>query len=184
MRVVVVGGTGNVGTSVVSRSRPTPSSGSPRRPSAAPSSTCPTTQNTGVRKGASLFGYTHLYGGVPGGQAEYVRVPQAHFGPVKVPEGPPDVRFLFLRAMAGRWGAETLDFSDHDVVETMFELTKGRMADSVIDAVGMEAAGSLADSVLATVKVQADKPVALHHRMLQRKDDGCIKVVLQPQAAN
>jgi threonine dehydrogenase-like Zn-dependent dehydrogenase len=47
-------------------------------------------------KGAALFGYTHLYGGVPGGQAEYLRVPQAHFGPVKVPEGPPDTRFLYL----------------------------------------------------------------------------------------
>jgi threonine dehydrogenase-like Zn-dependent dehydrogenase len=47
-------------------------------------------------KGASLFGYTHLYGAVPGGQAEYLRVPQAQFGPIKVPEGPPDDRFLFL----------------------------------------------------------------------------------------
>lgn len=59
-------------------------------------SQCETTQNRSVRKGASLFGYTHLYGGVPGGQAEYLRVPQAHFGPIKVPEGPPDTRFLFL----------------------------------------------------------------------------------------
>ncbi|MCA1687422.1 MAG: alcohol dehydrogenase catalytic domain-containing protein, partial [Actinobacteria bacterium] len=46
----------------------------------------------GRGKGASLFGYTHVYGAVPGGQAEYLRVPQAHFGPVKVPEGPPDER--------------------------------------------------------------------------------------------
>jgi threonine dehydrogenase-like Zn-dependent dehydrogenase len=37
-----------------------------------------------------------LYGAVPGGQAEYLRVPMAHFGPIKVPEGPPDTRFLFL----------------------------------------------------------------------------------------
>src|SRR5829696_5219843 len=46
----------------------------------------------GRGKGASLFGYTHVYGAVPGGQAEYLRVPQAHFGPIKVPEGPPDER--------------------------------------------------------------------------------------------
>ena len=59
-------------------------------------SQCDTTQNKELRKGASLFGYTPLYGGVPGGQAEYLRVPQAHFGPIKVPEGPPDTRFLFL----------------------------------------------------------------------------------------
>ena len=50
----------------------------------------------GRGRGASLFGYTHLYGAVPGGQAEYLRVPQAHFGPIKVPEGPPDERFLYL----------------------------------------------------------------------------------------
>ncbi|HZC18804.1 MAG TPA: zinc-dependent alcohol dehydrogenase [Rubrobacteraceae bacterium] len=50
----------------------------------------------GRGKGASLFGYTHIYGAVPGGQAEYLRVPQAHFGPIRVPEGPPDERFLYL----------------------------------------------------------------------------------------
>ena len=42
---------------------------------------CETTQNREQGKGASLFGYTELYGSVPGGQAEYLRVPQAHFGP-------------------------------------------------------------------------------------------------------
>ena len=47
-------------------------------------------------KGASLFGYTSLYGSVPGGQAEYLRVPQAQYGPIKVPEGVPDERFLYL----------------------------------------------------------------------------------------
>jgi threonine dehydrogenase-like Zn-dependent dehydrogenase len=57
---------------------------------------CETTQNRETGKGASLFGYTELYGSVPGGQAEYLRVPQAHFGPIKVPEGTPDERFLFL----------------------------------------------------------------------------------------
>jgi threonine dehydrogenase-like Zn-dependent dehydrogenase len=57
---------------------------------------CETTQNRDAGTGASLFGYTKLYGQVPGGQAEYLRVPQAQFGPIKVPEGPPDERFLFL----------------------------------------------------------------------------------------
>jgi threonine dehydrogenase-like Zn-dependent dehydrogenase len=57
---------------------------------------CETTQVRDAEKGAALFGYTKLYGQVPGGQAEYLRVPQAHFGPIKVPEGPPDERFLFL----------------------------------------------------------------------------------------
>jgi threonine dehydrogenase-like Zn-dependent dehydrogenase len=57
---------------------------------------CETTQNRATGKGASLFGYTELYGSVPGGQAEYLRVPQAHFGPIKVPEEGPDERYLFL----------------------------------------------------------------------------------------
>ena len=57
---------------------------------------CETTQNRDTGTGASLFGYTKLYGQVPGGQAEFLRVPQAQFGPIKVPNGPPDDRFLFL----------------------------------------------------------------------------------------
>ena len=60
-------------------------------------SQCETTQVTAQDKGAALFGYTKLYGQVPGGQAEYLRVPQAHFGPIKVPDdGTPDERWLFL----------------------------------------------------------------------------------------
>jgi threonine dehydrogenase-like Zn-dependent dehydrogenase len=59
-------------------------------------SQCETTQNRDQGMGASLFGYTKLYGQVPGGQAQYLRVPQAHYGPIKVPEGPPDERFLYL----------------------------------------------------------------------------------------
>ncbi|MEU2927909.1 zinc-dependent alcohol dehydrogenase [Streptomyces sp. NPDC007251] len=57
---------------------------------------CETTQVTGEGMGAALFGYTRLYGSVPGAQAEYLRVPQAQFGPMKVPEGPPDDRFVYL----------------------------------------------------------------------------------------
>ena len=57
---------------------------------------CETTQVTEEGMGAALFGYTKLYGGVPGAQAEYLRVPQAQFGPIKVPDGPPDDRFIYL----------------------------------------------------------------------------------------
>jgi threonine dehydrogenase-like Zn-dependent dehydrogenase len=57
---------------------------------------CETTQNHEWGLGASFLGYTKLYGQVPGGQAEYLRVPQAHFGPIKVPQGPSDERFLYL----------------------------------------------------------------------------------------
>jgi threonine dehydrogenase-like Zn-dependent dehydrogenase len=57
---------------------------------------CETTQNRDSGTGASLFGYTSLYGAVPGGQAELVRVPHAGFGPVKLPREGPDERFLYL----------------------------------------------------------------------------------------
>lgn len=49
-----------------------------------------------IPPGAALFGYSHLYGGIPGGQAEYVRVPKANTGPLKVPDGLDDERVLFL----------------------------------------------------------------------------------------
>jgi threonine dehydrogenase-like Zn-dependent dehydrogenase len=163
---------------------------------------CETTQNRDQGKGASLFGYTSLYGSVPGGQAEYLRVPQAHFGPIKVPEGTPDEQFLFLSdvlptawqsvryadvpeggtlavlglgpigqmatrigrhlgaervigvdsvdarlQMAARHGVETLDMREvGDVAEALIERTGGRGPDAVIEAVGMEAHGSLKSS--------------------------------------
>ncbi len=59
-------------------------------------SQCETTQVRAHDKGAALFGYTSLYGAVPGGQAELVRVPQAHYGPVKLPAERDDERWLYL----------------------------------------------------------------------------------------
>jgi threonine dehydrogenase-like Zn-dependent dehydrogenase len=158
---------------------------------------CETTQNTQTGKGASLFGYTSLYGSVPGGQAEYLRVPQAQFGPIKVPHDYPDDRFLYLSdvlptawqalewadvpkdgtvavlglgpiggmcarmaqhkgyrvigvdlvpdrlAAARALGIEALDVNGVDnVADALIEMTKGRGPDSVVDAVGMEAAKS------------------------------------------
>jgi threonine dehydrogenase-like Zn-dependent dehydrogenase len=49
-----------------------------------------------LRSGAALFGFSHLYGGVPGGQAEYVRVPKANVGPIKIPVALSDEQVLFL----------------------------------------------------------------------------------------
>jgi threonine dehydrogenase-like Zn-dependent dehydrogenase len=59
-------------------------------------SQCETTQVHEYGTGAAFLGYTKLYGQVPGGQAEYLRVPQAQFGPIKVPDGPADDRFVYL----------------------------------------------------------------------------------------
>jgi threonine dehydrogenase-like Zn-dependent dehydrogenase len=59
-------------------------------------SQCETTQVRERGMGAALFGYTKLYGQVPGGQAELLRVPFGNTLPIKVPEGPPDDRFVYL----------------------------------------------------------------------------------------
>lgn len=160
---------------------------------------CETTQNTKYDKGASLFGFSKMYGEVPGGQAEYVRVPHADFGPVKVPEGYADERALYLSdilptawqgvkwanvpqggslaiigagpvglmglrsaqqqgnaeqiimvdlvderlELARSWGAQTIDLREvKSVGDAIRDLTGGRGADSVLDAVGMEAHGN------------------------------------------
>jgi threonine dehydrogenase-like Zn-dependent dehydrogenase len=194
-------------------------------------SQCETTQVRAQDKGAALFGYTKLYGQVPGGQAEYLRVPQAQYGPVVVPAGGPDERYLYLSdvlptawqaveyaavppggsvvvvglgpigqmatrvarhrgaervigldlvperlEMARRHGIQVLDVSVvDDVAGAVLDLTDGRGADGVIDAVGMEAHGSpgaalaqraagvLPDSVASAIneKVGVDRLMAL-----------------------
>jgi threonine dehydrogenase-like Zn-dependent dehydrogenase len=50
----------------------------------------------GIRPPAALFGYSHLYGGVSGGQAEFVRVPKANVGPLRIPDALTDEQVLFL----------------------------------------------------------------------------------------
>ena len=163
-------------------------------------SQCETTQVHEQGTGAALFGFSKLYGEVPGGQAEYLRVPQAQFTHIKVPDGPPDERFVYLSdVLPTAWqavkyadtpkggtllvlglgpigdmsariaqhsgevgrviavdlvperlqrardrGIETLDLLEHekDLGDAVREMTGGRGADSVIDAVGMEAHGS------------------------------------------
>lgn len=159
-------------------------------------SQCETTQVREYGTGAQFLGYSRLYGSVPGGQAEYLRVPHADYGAIKVPTAGEDERYLFLsdvvptawqavdyaavpdggslavlglgpigqmsarigkhlgyrviatdavperRAMAERYGIETLDSSEDGVAEQLKELTDGRGPHSVVDAVGMEAHGS------------------------------------------
>jgi len=68
--------------------------------------------------GAGLFGYSHLFGGYAGGQAEYARVPFADVGPIKVPEGMTDEQVLFLSDIfpTGYMGAEMCDIKPGDTV--------------------------------------------------------------------
>jgi alcohol dehydrogenase-like protein len=61
---------------------------------------CETTQVREHGMGAALYGYTKLYGQGPGGQAQYLRVPYANYNRIKVPDGPPDERFVPARGRA------------------------------------------------------------------------------------
>jgi threonine dehydrogenase-like Zn-dependent dehydrogenase len=96
-------------------------------------SQCETTQNRDTGMGASLFGYTKLYGQVPGGQAEFLRVPQAQYGPIKVPEGPPDDRFVYLSdVLPTAWQAvEYADIPDGGTVLVLGLGPIGEMATRV-----------------------------------------------------
>jgi threonine dehydrogenase-like Zn-dependent dehydrogenase len=87
-------------------------------------SQCETTQVHDHHTGASLLGYTKLYGQVPGGQAEFLRVPQAQYGPIKVPEGPPDDRFVYLSdVLPTAWQA--VEYADVPPGETVLVLGLG-----------------------------------------------------------
>ena len=91
-------------------------------------SQCETTQNHEHGTGASFFGYSKLYGQVPGGQAEYLRVPFADFLPVKVPDGPADDRFLFLSdVLPTAW--QGLQYADVPDGGTLLVLGAGPIGD-------------------------------------------------------
>jgi threonine dehydrogenase-like Zn-dependent dehydrogenase len=92
---------------------------------------CETTQVREQGKGAALFGYTHLYGGVPGAQAEYLRVPMAHVGPQLVPnDGSPDEKWLFLSdVLPTAWqGVQQADVKPGDTVAVLGLGPIGQMA--------------------------------------------------------
>ncbi len=77
-------------------------------------------RNAGINgfSGAGLFGYSHLYGGYAGGQAEYVRVPFADVGSIKIPEGIPDEKVLFLSDIfpTGYMAAENCNIQPGQIV--------------------------------------------------------------------
>ena len=68
--------------------------------------------------GGGLFGYSHLFGGYAGGQAEYVRVPYADVGPIRVPPDLPDEKVLFLSDIfpTGYMAAENCGIREGDTV--------------------------------------------------------------------
>ncbi|MFK3668889.1 alcohol dehydrogenase catalytic domain-containing protein [Leifsonia aquatica] len=79
---------------------------------------CETTQNYDQGTGATLYGYTELYGSVPGGQAERLRVPLADFNALKVGTELPDERYLFLSdILPTAWqGVQYANLPEHGVL--------------------------------------------------------------------
>lgn len=185
---------------------------------------------------AGLFGYSHLFGGYAGGQAEYARVPFADVGLLKIPDGLTDEQVLFLTDifptgyMAAEnchikpgdvvavWGcgpvglfaiksaymlgaerviaidrvperlemaksqcnAEVINYEEVDAGEAVKEMTGGRGPDAVIDAVGLEAHGtgadSLYDQVKQAVRLETDRPTALRQVILACRKGGHVSV--------
>lgn len=181
---------------------------------------------------SALFGYSHMFGGYPGGQAEYVRVPFADYGPLKIPEGIPDEKVLFLSdifptgyfaAENGQiksgdtvavWGcgpvgqftiasawlqgagrviaidetperlrmaerhnkAETIDFTQTDVLDALREMTSGRGPDVCIDAVGMEAKGSFYDKVKTSLMLESGQTHALRQCIWACRKGGTVSI--------
>jgi threonine dehydrogenase-like Zn-dependent dehydrogenase len=81
------------------------------------------------------------------------------------------------RKLAAVRGAEVLDPRSGDVTEAVKDLTGGRGADSVIEAVGMDAEGSATDRVLQLTKLQPDRMVALHQSFGSVRRGGTVSVV-------
>ena len=94
---------------------------------------CETTQVRDQGMGAALYGYTKLYGQVPGAQAEYLRVPHADYNPIKVPDGPPDDRFVYLSdVLPTAWqSVEYADIPDGGTVAVLGAGPIGDMASRI-----------------------------------------------------
>jgi threonine dehydrogenase-like Zn-dependent dehydrogenase len=183
-----------------------------------------------------IFGYSHMLGGYPGGQAEYARVPFADVGPLRVPAGLEDEKVLFLsdifptgymaaeqcniqpgdvvavwgcgpvgqfaiasaymlgaarviaidrfeyrmRIARERAGAETIDYEQTNVYETIREMTGGRGADACIDAVGMEAHAANAwhvyDKAKTMLMMETERAVAVREAIMCCRNGGTVSI--------
>lgn len=187
-----------------------------------------------------IYGYSHLTGGYAGGQSEYVRVPFADVGTLKIPEGLDDEKVLFLSDIfptgymgaemcdikpgdtVAVWGcgpvgqfamasayllgaervigidrfperlkmaregakADTINYEEANVYETLMELTGGRGPDACIDAVGLEAHGAGAhgfeyvyDRAKQALMLETDRPIALREAIMACRNGGTVSVI-------
>lgn len=184
---------------------------------------------------AGIYGYSHLTGGFAGGQAEYVRVPFADVGTIKIENGFSDEQVLFLSdifptgymaaeqcdiqsgdtvaiwgcgpvgqfairsafllgaerviaidrfparlQMARNGGADTIDYEEADVYDTLMQLTGGRGPDSCMDAVGLEAhmPGLLYyyDRIKQAMMSESDRPIALRQAVMACRNGGTVSI--------
>jgi threonine dehydrogenase-like Zn-dependent dehydrogenase len=184
---------------------------------------------------AGLFGYSHLFGGYAGGQAQYVRVPFADTDSIKIPDGLSDEQVLFLGdifptgymaaencnihpgdvvavwgcgpvgqfairsalmlgaerviavdrfperlRMAREGGAETINYMETHVLETIKQMTGGRGPDACIDAVGMESHGTTPDwyydRIMQAVRMETDRPHTLREVIQACRKGGAVSV--------
>lgn len=188
--------------------------------------------NKNQKSGAAMFGYSHMYGGIPGGQAEYARVPNANVGPLKITSKLADEKVLFLSDIlptayqailnaevkegdtiaifgAGPVGLLTaacakmlnlskifmidhheyrlefaqktynvipINFDKQDPAEFINEYTHNRGVDAVVDAVGFEAKGSVADSVMTALKIESSSGAALKQCIATVRRGGVVSV--------
>jgi threonine dehydrogenase-like Zn-dependent dehydrogenase len=185
---------------------------------------------------AGIYGYSHLLGGYAGGQAEYVRVPFADVGTIKIPDGLSDEKVLFLSDIfptgymgaemcnikpgdtIAVWGcgpvgqfairsafllgaerviaidrfadrlrmardgrAETINYEEADVFDTLIDMTGGRGPDACIDAVGMEAHGpgilGAYDRVKQAMMLETDRAYALRQAIMACRNGGTVSVI-------
>jgi threonine dehydrogenase-like Zn-dependent dehydrogenase len=187
---------------------------------------------------AGIFGYSHMLGGFPGGQAEYARVPFADVGPIKIEDGLTDEQVLFLsdvlptgymgaemcdikpgdvvaiwgagsvgqfaaasayllgadrvisidrfpyrlRRVRDAVGAETINYEETDVLDTLREMTAGRGPDACIDAVGMEAhhpnpALNTYDRVKQAGRLETERPHAIREAIMACRNGGVVSVI-------
>ncbi len=140
--------------------------------------------------GSGLFGYTHLYGGYAGGQAQYVRVPFADVGPFKVPAGIPDEKVLFLTDIlpTGYMAAENAAIKKGDTVAVwgcgpvgLFAIKSAFLlgAEKVLAIDPVQGRRERARALGAEVIDSATEPVlqAVHDRTGGRGPDSCIDAV-------
>ncbi|MFF3413990.1 zinc-dependent alcohol dehydrogenase [Streptomyces sp. NPDC002698] len=139
-------------------------------------SQCETTQVHSQGSGASLFGYTKLYGQVPGGQAEYLRVPFGNTLPIAVPPGPPDDRFVYLSdVLPTAWQA--VDYAAVPPGGSVAVLGLGPIGDMCTRIAAHRGAGTVIGIDLVPERLDRVKARGVHTLDLEEHGDGIVEAV-------